>query len=332
MSIRATFHYFQGMECDMYSFYRIPKLLFTSEYFKNLSCEAKVLYGLMLDRMSLSIKNRWFDEEDRAYIFFSVEEIMEMLNCGRNKVVNCLKELDQEKGIGLIEKRRIGLGKTNVIYVKNFSLTEYPDEPAIFDSEETPENVAERKENTETEIEEYAKKEPEKPVNTQKFEKQTSGSLKNKLQEVSKTNCNRKVAVLMKEYLQSMKSNIREIIRYIDDTTLEKSNDKKKDKQESASTISEEVQEFVNLTITEHMGKAYSEWKLKQDKEPVSEIDKKYQKLLETLSQEQEEVITEYCNAIFSSGAETEEFFYRMGLKDGLNLKNTVKSVLEMIS
>ena len=190
MSIRATFHYFQGMECDMYSFYRIPKLLFTNEYFKNLSCEAKVLYGLMLDRMSLSIKNRWFDEEDRAYIFFSVEEIMEMLNCGRNKAVNCLKELDQEKGIGLIEKRRIGLGKTNVIYVKNFSLTEYPDEPAIFDSEETPENVAERKENTETEIEEYAKKEPEKPVNTQKFEKQTSGSLKNKLQEVSKTNCN----------------------------------------------------------------------------------------------------------------------------------------------
>ena len=114
MSIRATFHYFQGMECDMYSFYRIPKLLFTSEYFKNLSCEAKVLYGLMLDRMSLSIKNRWFDEEGRAYIFFSVEEIMEMLNCGRNKAVNCLKELDQEKGIGLIEKRRIGLGKTNV--------------------------------------------------------------------------------------------------------------------------------------------------------------------------------------------------------------------------
>ena len=58
----------------------------------------------------------------------------------------------------------------------------------------------------------------------------------------------------------------------------------------------------------------------------------KYQKLLETLSQEQEEVITEYCNAIFSSGADTEEFFYRLGLKDGLNLKNTVKSTLEMLS
>ena len=75
--------------------------------------------------------------------------------------------------------------------------------------------------------------------------------------------------------------------------------------------------------------------KMKMDRlvlEPVSEIDKKYQELLETLSPEQEEVITEYCNAIFSSGADTEEFFYRLGLKDGLNLKNTVKSVLEMIS
>ena len=142
----------------------------------------------------------------------------------------------------------------------------------------------------------------------------------------------RKLAVLIKGYLQSMKSNIREIIRYIDDTTLEKSNEEKKDEQEAESIMSEKVQEFVNLTITEHMGKAYSEWKLNQDKEPVSEIEKKYQELLETLSPEQEEVITEYCNAIFSSGADTEEFFYRLGLKDGLNLKNTVKSVLEMIS
>ena len=142
----------------------------------------------------------------------------------------------------------------------------------------------------------------------------------------------RKLAVLIKGYLQSMKSNIREIIRYIDDTTLEKSNEEKKDEQEAESTMSEKVQEFVNLTITEHTGKAYSEWKLNQDKEAVSEIDKKYQKLLETLSPEQEEVITKYCNAIFSSGADTEEFFYRLGLKDGLNLKNTVKSVLEMLS
>ena len=75
----------------------------------------------------------------------------------------------------------------------------------------------------------------------------------------------RKLAVLIKGYLQSMKSNIREIIRYIDDTTLEKSNEEKKDEQEAESTMSEKVQEFVNLTITEHTGKAYSEWKLNQD-------------------------------------------------------------------
>ena len=186
MSIRATFHYFQGMECDMYSFYRIPKLLFTSEYFKNLSCEAKVLYGLMLDRMSLSIKNRWFDEEDRAYIFFSVEEIMEMLNCGRNKAVNCLKELDQEKGIGLIEKKRIGLGKTNVIYVKNFSLQEYPDEPAAIAQENSEENVPDEMEDVDAQNTKNMKKEPGKPVNTQKFEKQTSGSLKTNFKKFQK--------------------------------------------------------------------------------------------------------------------------------------------------
>ena len=187
---KIQFDYFTGMEAEQYSFYRVPKVLFTEPCFKTLSCEAKVLYGLMLDRMSLSIKNRWLDSEDRVYIIFTVEEIAELMNCGTQKAVKLVKELDSSNGIGLIEKKRLGLGKPNVIYVKNFSLTEYPDEPAIFDSEETPENVAERKENTETEIEEYAKKEPEKPVNTQKFEKQTSGSLKNKLQEVSKTNCN----------------------------------------------------------------------------------------------------------------------------------------------
>ena len=107
---------------EQYSFYRVPKVLFTAECFKSLSCEAKVLYGLMLDRMSLSIKNRWFDEEDRVYIIFTVEEIAELLNCGTQKAVKLMKELDDNQGIGLIEKKRLGLGKPNVIYVKNFIL------------------------------------------------------------------------------------------------------------------------------------------------------------------------------------------------------------------
>ena len=118
------FDYFRGMEAEQYSFYRVPKVLFTAECFKSLSCEAKVLYGLMLDRMSLSIKNRWFDEEDRVYIIFTVEEIAELLNCGTQKAVKLMKELDDNPGIGLIEKKRLGLGKPNVIYVKNFILKE----------------------------------------------------------------------------------------------------------------------------------------------------------------------------------------------------------------
>lgn len=118
------FDYFRGMEAEQYSFYRVPKVLFTAECFKSLSCEAKVLYGLMLDRMSLSIKNRWFDEEDRVYIIFTVEEIEELLNCGTQKAVKLMKELDDNQGIGLIEKKRLGLGKPNVIYVKNFILKE----------------------------------------------------------------------------------------------------------------------------------------------------------------------------------------------------------------
>ena len=118
------FDYFRGMEAEQYSFYRVPKVLFTAECFKSLSCEAKVLYGLMLDRMSLSIKNRWFDEEDRVYIIFTVEEIAELQNCGTQKAVKLMKELDDNQGIGLIEKKRLGLGKPNVIYVKNFILKE----------------------------------------------------------------------------------------------------------------------------------------------------------------------------------------------------------------
>ena len=120
MDRRIAFQYFYGKEADMLSFYRIPKLLFTDDYFKELSTDAKVLYGLLLDRMSLSVKNEWFDEQGRAYIYFSIEEIMELLNCGKNKAVKSLQELDAETGIGLIEKDRQGQGKASRIYVKSF--------------------------------------------------------------------------------------------------------------------------------------------------------------------------------------------------------------------
>ncbi len=135
------FDYYRGMEAEQYTFYRIPKVLFTAECFKSLSCEAKVLYGLLLDRMSLSIKNRWLDEEDRVYIIFTVEEIAELMNCGTQKAVRLLKELDSDKGIGLIEKKRLGLGKPNVIYVKNFIIRQVNDSGREEKSEEKPVNT-----------------------------------------------------------------------------------------------------------------------------------------------------------------------------------------------
>ena len=79
MDKKMKFKYFYGAEADQFSFYRIPKALFTDSYFKDLSSDAKILYGLMLDRMSLSIKNQWFDEKNRAYIYFSIEDIMEII-------------------------------------------------------------------------------------------------------------------------------------------------------------------------------------------------------------------------------------------------------------
>ena len=109
------FHY--GNEAEQYTFYRIPKLLFDDPYFRELSTDAKILYGLMLDRMSLSLKNGWLDEDGRVFIYFTAETIMEMLGCGRSKCTKLLQELDTHSGIGLISRIRQGLGKPDVIYV-----------------------------------------------------------------------------------------------------------------------------------------------------------------------------------------------------------------------
>ncbi len=112
--------YYYGKESEQYSFYRIPKLLFTDRRFAGISVEAKVLYGLLLDRMGLSIKNDWLDSEGRVYIIFTIADIMATLGCAEQKANKLLGELDSAKGIGLIERKRRGLGKPNVIYVKNF--------------------------------------------------------------------------------------------------------------------------------------------------------------------------------------------------------------------
>lgn len=108
--------YFYGMEADQYTFYRIPKLLFSPAY-KELSVAAKMLYTLMLDRMSLSARNRWMDTDGRVYIYFRMNEIMSVLGCGHNKAVALYAELEK---FGLIERKKQGLGRPAKIYVKNF--------------------------------------------------------------------------------------------------------------------------------------------------------------------------------------------------------------------
>ena len=183
------FDYFRGMEAEQYSFYRVPKVLFTAKYFKSLSCEAKVLYGLMLDRMSLSIKNRWFDEEDRVYIIFTVEEIAELLCCGTQKAVKLMKELDSSHGIGLIEKKRLGLGKPNVIYVKNFMVREVE---SVNRNEKEPESL-ENRQNSENHNSGMVKTTNQEFPESQflKYENQTSGSMKITIQEVPKSQSNK---------------------------------------------------------------------------------------------------------------------------------------------
>ncbi len=120
MSLKLN--YFYGTEADQYSFYRIPKTLFTDHRFKAVSMEAKLLYGLMLDRMGLSIRNGWLDNDGRVYIYFTLEDAVSLLSCGKDKAVKLFKELDTPSGIGLIQRRKQGQGKPTRIYVMNFTL------------------------------------------------------------------------------------------------------------------------------------------------------------------------------------------------------------------
>lgn len=163
------FSYLNSKGIDKFTFYRMPKILFTDR-FADVSCEAKVLYGLLLDRATLSKSNGWIDEQDRVYVFFKQTEVMECLSIRTNKVVAIFKELEQ---IGLIIRKKIGQGNPTRIYVMNFS------------EENTDENIDEiqtYQENTE--------------IKVKTFEKPKSKPLKNKSQasnyinntEISNTN------------------------------------------------------------------------------------------------------------------------------------------------
>ena len=114
------FEYFYDQEAAMYNFYRIPKLLITDKRFSWISSDAKILYGLMLERMGLSIQNNWRDEAGRVFIQYKIENIAADLGSSVSKAVRVLSELDSVKGIGLIRKVRRGQGRADLIYVMNY--------------------------------------------------------------------------------------------------------------------------------------------------------------------------------------------------------------------
>ncbi len=190
MSTTFRFDYYYGTEAEQFSFYRVPKTLIKDNRFKNLSSDAKILYGLMLDRMSLSMKHGWLDIENKVYIYYTMENIMDDLNCAKATAVKILSELDCKKGIGLIEKKRQGLGKPDIIYVKNFSTIEHTE---IQEKEKTDESITDIKKVTYPQKESYQEKinkpnvnvfKKVKTVDLQKFENNNTENLEVKFAEV----------------------------------------------------------------------------------------------------------------------------------------------------
>lgn len=112
------FDYFYEEQSESYSFYRIPKMLFTEEIFEALSTDAKVLYGLLLDRISLSRENGWLDDAGRVYVYYTIKSVKKSMRCANTKACGLLRELDE---FGLIERKKQGLGKPTIIYVKDFT-------------------------------------------------------------------------------------------------------------------------------------------------------------------------------------------------------------------
>lgn len=165
-----AFDYYYGQEAEQFSFVKIPQVFFTDETFQKMSCEAKILYGLMLNRMNLSIKNEWLDEKNRVFIIYTVEDVMDTMACAKAKAVKIIKELEDME---LIEKNRQGFGQPTLIYVKNFI---------------SKENKQEQDNNTSSknELHEVSKS------NFSRFENQTSLGSKSELDEVSKSNSKKK--------------------------------------------------------------------------------------------------------------------------------------------
>lgn len=110
--------YFTAKDAEQFVFYRIPKMLITGEEYRYISTDAKLLYGLLLDRVGLSVRNEWLDEQGRVFVYYTVESVREDLNCGKEKACKLFDELEKAK---LIERKRQGQGNPSRIYVLQFN-------------------------------------------------------------------------------------------------------------------------------------------------------------------------------------------------------------------
>ena len=187
---KTEFDYYYGAESEQFSFVKVPKVLFSDkEHFGCLSNDARILYGYLLERMSLSRKNNWIDAHNRVYIIFPIDEIADIMGVCHEKALNILKELDEQNGIGLVKKKRRGLGLPSILYVKNFIINDgehsAPETPENHsEPQEIPDNPAPTSRSRENRFQEVGK------TDFKKSEIPTSANRKKRLQEVDNTDSN----------------------------------------------------------------------------------------------------------------------------------------------
>ena len=173
------FHY--GQEAESYTFYRVPKILFTAEAFDHLSTDAKLLYGILLDRMQLSVKNSWIDADGKVFIYYPRQCICDALTCGNKKAGQLLAELDDRHGIGLITRIHQGLGKPDKIYVHKCIVPDMKVRGNPGPEDDSDPDTLRGVETTQPEV---------LKGHVQRCRNDTSGGVETTRQEVSKGSCN----------------------------------------------------------------------------------------------------------------------------------------------
>jgi Cdc6-like AAA superfamily ATPase len=119
LDMKLDYHY--GKQALQYAMVEIPLLMFIDEVFDPLSIEAKVVYGMLLQRIRLANRNGWRDEEGRLYVIYPLEQMHKDIGLSTRTISTALKQLEE---IGIIDISNRGQGKPKIYYVKNFIYTD----------------------------------------------------------------------------------------------------------------------------------------------------------------------------------------------------------------